>query len=211
MLAGQPAPARLYDYRFSGNSYKIRLALAQLGHVVEIVPVDLIEGETRTPEFRRRNPMGQVPVLELADGTCMRESNAILFWLADDSFLMPTDSMQRTLVLQWMFFEQSNIDKVLGRTRFLKAFPGFREVHASEWQVWYGEGNAALEVMNQHLEGAEYLVGDTYSAADVCLYAYVHTANDGGFDLSNYPHVTKWLDRVRRREGYFEQMVGEYP
>lgn len=211
MLKNQPAPVRLYDYRFSGNSYKIRLALAQLAERVEVVPLNLITGETRSSEFLRKNPMGQVPVLELADGTCLRESNAILFWLTEDTFLMPPSPIARAGLLQWMFFEQSNIDKVLGRTRFLKAFPDFRATHAHEWDDWYRVGNDALSVMNDHLSKTSFLVNGSYSAADICLFGYVHSAEEGGFRLDDFGNVTKWIDRVRSTEGYLEQMVGAYP
>ncbi|MGH8597363.1 MAG: glutathione S-transferase family protein, partial [Gammaproteobacteria bacterium] len=109
-----PRPKRLYDLPFSGNGYKVRLALAQLGIAVEYEVVDLIKGETKSKEFLAKNPMGQIPLLELDDGSLLRESNAILAWLAEGTFLMPDDAFSRARVLQWMMFEQNNIDKVIG-------------------------------------------------------------------------------------------------
>jgi len=190
-------PVKLYDYQFSGNGYKIRLALAQLKLEVEVVNLDLLKGETWTLEFFAKNPMGQIPVLELEDGKFLRESNAILYYLTRNTDLMPVNLMGQTEVLQWMFFEQSNIDKVLGRTRFLKAFPDFREITNSEWEEWYSAGNKALKVLDEHLSKTSFLVSDAYSSADICLYGYVHTANEGGFELENYPSIQKWLENVR--------------
>lgn len=204
-------PLRLFDYRFSGNSYKIRLALSQLGQDIEIVPVDILRGETQAQEFLRRNPLGQIPVLELSDGTFLRESNAILFWLAAGTRLMPETHSDQTLALQWMFFEQSNIDKVLGRTRFLKAFPEFRTPAPHEWDEWYRVGNRALAVLDEHLSDNKFIVGGTYSIADIALYGYVHTANEGGFELRDFPNIEKWLIVVESTEGFFRQMEGDYP
>lgn len=206
-----PKPLRLYDYRFSGNSYKIRLALSQLGLDVDVVPVDILSGDTRTPEFLRRNPMGQIPVLELSDGTFLRESNAILFWLAVGTKLMPETDRDQADALQWMFFEQSNIDKVLGRTRFLKAFPAFRTPAPHEWEEWYRVGDQALTVIDEHLAGKKFLVGKAYSIADIALYGYVHTADEGGFTLTDFPNVGRWLHEIEATEGYIRQMEGEYP
>lgn len=195
-------PKRLYDFPFSGNGYKVRLALSHLGLQVEYRIVDLLAGETSAPEFLARNPMGQIPVLELDDGTCMPESNAILLWLTDGTPLMPADGLGRARVVQWMCFEQSNIDKVLGRTRFLKRYPDFRSTTPEEWSQWYATGYRALDVMESELARRDFLVGDRYSAADICLYGYVHCAEDGGFSLERYPAVSSWRERVREQPGH---------
>lgn len=195
-------PARLYDYRFSGNGYKIRLALSQLGMNVDIVFLDILKGETYTSDFLRMNPMGQIPTLELEDGSCIRESNAILLWLTEGTYLMPTNEMERSQVYQWMFFEQSNIDKVLGRTRFINAFPGYIEATDKDWESWYEQGNRALRVLDAHLEEKSYLVGDSYSTADICLYGYVHCADEGGFKMSDYPSVFSWMEKIHSQQKY---------
>jgi len=197
-----PRPMRLYDFPFSGNGYKVRLALAQLGIVVEHEIVDLLVGETRTPEFLAKSPLGQIPVLQLDDGTLLRESNAILFWLTEHTELMPHEALQRTQVIQWMMFEQSNIDKVLGRTRFLRRYPNFIPTSPRDWVEWDRAGNQALSVLEAELRTHPFLVGDRYSAADICLYGYVHCADEGGFDLNRYPFVSAWLERVRRQPGH---------
>ena len=198
------APKRLYDFPFSGNGYKVRLALTQLSLPFEYEIVDLLSGAAGRPEFRALAPMGQVPALQLADGTVLWESNAILYWLTERTLLMPPDRLGRARVVQWMNFEQSNIDKVLGRTRFLKRYPNFIETRASDWETWYVMGYRALSVMESELKTRAFLVGDRYSAADICLYGYVHKAEDGGVDLSRYPAVKAWLERVQAQPKHID-------
>jgi glutathione S-transferase len=203
-------PKRLYDFPFSGNGYKIRLALAYLGFTVEYESIDLLAGEASSPEFLAKNPMGQIPVLELEDGTFLRESNAILFWLAEGTPLMPTERLARARVVQWLCFEQSNIDKVLGRTRFLKRYPDFMATTPAEWEQWYATGYRALAVMEAELRSQVFLVGDRYSAADICLYGYVHCAEEGGFSLERYPSVMRWRAEVQKQRGHIHiDQVGE--
>jgi len=192
-------PTRLYDFPFSGNGYKVRLALAYLGLSVEYEIVDLLSGKAHLPAFLARNPMGQIPVLELEDGTLLRESNSILFWLAEGTSLMPDDRLARARVVQWMCFEQSNIDKVLGRTRFLKRYPHFMATSSTDWEQWYATGYRALTVMEYELRKHAFLIGDDFSAADICLYGYVHSAEEGGFDLERYGCVARWREDVERQ------------
>lgn len=123
---------------------------------------------------------------------------------------MPTDRLGRARVIQWMCFEQSNIDKVLGRTRFLKRYPNFIPTTPADWQQWLTTGHRALGVMESELEGRRFFVGDRYSAADICLYGYVHCAEEGGFDLGRYPAVSMWLQRVQQQARYVRiDEVGE--
>jgi glutathione S-transferase len=192
-------PKTLFDFPFSGNGYKVRLALTQLGLPFEYRVVDLLAGDAQRPEFLAITPMGQIPALQLADGTVLWESNAILFWLTEGTALMPDDRLGRARVVQWMNFEQSNIDKVLGRTRFLKRYPHFMETRPSDWEGWYAIGNRALAVIDRRLREHAFMVGETYSAADICLYGYVHTAEEGGFSLEPYPGVSEWLERIRQQ------------
>jgi len=175
----------------------VRLALAQLGLTVDYRIADFFKGGTRTPEFLAMNPMGQIPVLELSDGTFLRESNAILFWLCDGTPLLPSDRLQRAQAVQWMCFEQSNIDKVLGRARFLAAFPDFMETTEADWAGWRATGNQALTVLDRQLSGRDFVLGEAYSAADIALFGYVHCADEGGFDLGRYPAVSAWIERVQ--------------
>jgi len=205
-------PKRLYDFPFSGNGYKVRLALAHLGMTVEYEIVDLVAGETSAPSFLAKNPLGQIPVLELSDGTYLRESNSILFWLTDATSLMPQDHLARTRVIQWMCFEQSNIDKILGRTRFLKRHPDFLPTTPKDWEQWYATGYRALDVMNQELSRHAFLVGDQYSVADICLYGYVHCAEEGNFELARYPDVERWRAEVRKRVSFgIDEVASTFP
>jgi len=195
---------RLYDDPRSGNGYKVRLALAQLGRDCDYVLVDVIRGETRTPEFLRLNPNGRVPVLELDDGTYLPESNAILFYLAQGTPLWPTDRFEQAQVLQWMFFEQYSHEPNIATARYwlirweLTGEPYDERLMENR----RARGHAALGVMEQRLAGRDFLVGDAYSIADVSLYAYTHVADEGGFDLSVYPAVTRWIDLVGAQPGY---------
>jgi glutathione S-transferase len=195
-------PKRLYDFPFSGNGYKIRLALARLGIEVEYEVVDLLTGETRAPAFLARNPMGQIPVLELGDGTFLRESNAILFWLAEGTWLMPNDRLGRTRILQGMFFEQNNIDKVTGRARFLRRYPHVMPATPADFDHWRDIGNYALDILGAELAGHPFVLGDAYSAADICLYGHVHCAAEAGIDMGRHPAVEAWLRRVRAQPGH---------
>src|SRR6188768_2139500 len=166
----------LYDYLFSGNCYKIRLLLSQLGVAFETRPIDILAGEARQPSFLRKNPLGQVPVLELADGTCLRESSAILMHLAEGTALLPAPGLARTRVLEWLCFEQSNVSQVIGRARFRRTFPDVIPTLPQEFAAWHRLGNHALSILEQRLHDYLYLVGDGYTVADISLFAYVHCA-----------------------------------
>ena len=204
-----PRPRRLYDFPFSGNGYKIRLALAQLSVDVEYEVIDLIARETNSPRFLSKNPLGEIPVLELDDGTLLRESNAILFWLTDGTPLLPTNALERARVVQWMLFEQNQIDKVLGRTRFLLRYPDFMQTTQADFDGWYATGYRALGIVDDELRDHDFIVGNRYSAADICLYGYVHCAAEGGFELSRVPRVVEWLAQVRAQPHHVT--IDEYP
>jgi glutathione S-transferase len=188
---------RLYDFADSGNGYKVRLLLAQLGTDYEYVPVDILRGASRTPEFLARNPNGRIPVLELDDRTFLAESNAILFYLAEGTPFLPTDRLERAQVLQWMFFEQYSHEPNIATSRFWlrhTEIDAERRVRLAEKKKL---GDAALAVMNQHLARRRFFVAERYGIADIALYAYTHVADEGGFDLEPYGSVRAWLERVR--------------
>ena len=195
-------PVRLFDFPFSGNGYKVRLALSMLSIQVDYQVVDILEGQSRTPTFLSMNPTGQIPVLELSDGTFLWESNSILFWLAEGTPLMPASRLDRSRMIKWMFFEQNRLDKVLGRAKFLRAFPLFRATTQADFDGWHAEGHEALGILDAELKSRRFIVGDRFSAADICLYGYVHSARDGGFELDRFPAVVEWLDRFRQQPGF---------
>ena len=193
------APRRLYDFLPSGNGYRVRMALAELELPFEYVQVDLLRAQSHTPEFLAKNPAGEIPVLELEDGTYLRESNAILCYLCEGTSLWPSGAVSRARAFQWMFFEQSNIDRVIGRARFRRRWPNAVATSTAEFERWYEHGYRALSVMEQHLAQASYFVDDRFGVADITLYAYTHCAEEGGFDLSLFPGLLAWFERVRAR------------
>ena len=186
---------RLYDYFESGNAYKVRLLLSQLRAPFERVPVDILAGETRTPEFLAKNPNHRVPLLEWPDGRLLAESNAILFHLAEGTAFLPEDRWQRAEALQWMFFEQYSHEPYLAVVRFWH-FSGRLEENRELLPAKMEGGYEALKVMEGHLERRRFFVGERYSVADIALYAYTHVAEEGGFDLEGFPSVRAWLARV---------------
>jgi glutathione S-transferase len=192
----------LYDFLPSGNGYKVRFTLRELGRPFLYREVDILRGESRKPWFLEKNPVGQIPVLELDDGTCLSESTAILFHVAEGSALLPTDPISRTRVLQWMCFEQTHVHRVISRARFRRLYPDVIPTRPEEFEAWWTEGARALRVMEAHLQAREYFVGDRFSIADIALYAYVHRAAEGGFDLSPFEALRGWFGRIEARPGY---------
>ncbi|HEY6992252.1 MAG TPA: glutathione S-transferase family protein [Xanthobacteraceae bacterium] len=187
----------LYSMQRSGNSYKVRLALAQLGIPYRLVEIDILKGESRTPEFLAKNPNGQVPLLEAAPGRYLAESNAILWHLAGGTPLRPDNRIEGAEVLQWMFFEQHSIEPNIGAAYFwLALVKGGRDLQQHALEDWMEEGYRALAVMENHLKRHRYFVADRYSVADIALYAYAHLANQCDYDLATFPEIRAWLDRV---------------
>jgi glutathione S-transferase len=187
----------LYSMRRSGNCYKVRLALAQLGVAHELIEIDILQGETRTPEFLARNPSGHVPLLEVAPGRFIAESNAILWYVAGHTPLVPDDRADRAEMLQWMFFEQHSLEPNLGAAYFwLGLVKGGRELQRHAFEDWMEEGYRSLRVMENHLERNDYFAAGRYTIADIALYAYTHLAHLADYDLSPFPAIQRWLDRV---------------
>ena len=187
----------LYDFLPSGNGYKVRLLLSQLGIRFGLVEKDILKGETRTSEFLAINPNGRIPVLELEDGRRLAESDAILFYLAEGTRFLPEERFARAEVLQWMFFEQYSHEPYIAVARFWTHYLG-KAVDAEKME----RGYQALDVMERHLGTRRFLVGERYTIADVALYAYTHVAHEGGFDLAAYPNVRAWLARIAAEPGH---------
>ena len=186
----------VYGMADSGNCYKVKLALEQLKLPYRWVEVDTTKGETRRAEFLARNPNGQVPVLELEDGSFLPESGAILHYLAEGTPLLPPDRLGRARVLQWMFFEQYSHEPYIAVARsILRALPPDSPRRA-ELPRLRERGHQALAVMERHLAREPYFVDAVYSIADIALFAYTHCAGDGGFDLAAHPAIGAWLARV---------------
>jgi glutathione S-transferase len=193
---------RLFDYLDSGNGYKVRLLLAQLGQRYDWTELDIDAGETRTPEFLKRNPNGRIPTLTLDDGTNLAESNAVLWYLAEGTPFVPVDRLGRAQVLQWMFFEQYSHEPYMATPRYIvRHFPADHPRRA-ELPDRLARGRAALAVMETHLSTRRFFVAERYTIADVALYAYTHVAPDGGHDLAPYTYVNAWLARVAEQPGH---------
>jgi glutathione S-transferase len=196
---------RLHDYLLSGNGYKVRLLLTQLGIPFQRIEYDITRDETRTPAFLENvNANGRIPVLETEEGTLLPESNAILFFLAEGTPFLPDDRLDKARTLQWMFFEQYSHEPNIAVARaWLHVFDvEMTEERRAALKTRQKRGYDALGVMEEHLGRNDYFVGGRYSVADIALYAYTHVADEGGFDLGCYPAILAWLERVSSQPGY---------
>jgi glutathione S-transferase len=196
---------RLYDFGPSANCLKARILLSHLGLRYERVPVDLFAGETLTPGYLARNPAGRTPVLELSDGECLPESNAILLYLAEGTPYLPADRLDRARVHQWLFFEQNLLEPNVGTARFWRLTGRAEqrpEVFAQKLEV----GRAALEALERGLAGKEFLAAGRYTVADISLFAYTHIAHEAGIDMGAFPSIQAWLARVAAQPGFVNDL-----
>ena len=185
---------KVYGMSSSGNCYKVKLLLTQLERPFQWIEVDTIKQETRTPEFMAKNPNGKVPLLELEDGRRLSESNAILWHLAEGSAYLPSDPWQQAQVLQWMFWEQYSHEPYIATARFIRYF--MQNVDEPTLPAKTERGYRALALMEEYLSDHDFFVCETYTVADVALYAYTHVADQGGFDLAHFSAVRRWCARV---------------
>jgi glutathione S-transferase len=195
-------PLHLYDFLPSGNGYKIRLLLTQLGIPFERIEVNITKGETRSPEFLTINPNGKIPVLEIEPGKYLSESNAIMLYLSEGTEFLPYDRFSRAQVMQWLFFEQNSHEPFIATARYWISILGKAEEYKDALEQKYEAGYAALGLMEEHLKSHTFFVAERYTIADICLFAYTHVANEGGFDLSRFPHIKAWIERVKAESGY---------
>jgi glutathione S-transferase len=191
---------KLYNVAYSGNSYKVRLLLAQLGLDCEIVEVDILKGESRRPEFLRINPNGRTPVLD-DNGFVLAESNAILAYLARGTRFLPDDRQRSALIFQWLFFEQYSHEPYIATSRFWLQHKPDTPERAAVLAARRDGGWAALKIMEQHLSKNDFFVAQ-YTIADIALFAYTHVAHEGCFPLDDFPHTRAWIDRVKAEPGY---------
>ena len=197
---------RLYDYGPSQNCFKVRLLVAHLGVALEIVPVSIFKGEAASPEFLAKNPMGTVPLLETDSGECLAESNAILAFLAEGTSYMPTDGISRAQVMRWLMFEQRYIQTSISRLRYW-TLTGKLAEFAPEIATAQALGNRALDVLDREPGKRRFIAGDSYTIADISIFAYSHVAADAEFDLSARSNLTEWFDRVRAEPGFKGEVV----
>jgi glutathione S-transferase len=195
----------LHEYAASGNCYKVRLTAAIVRVPLERREYDIMKGETRTPQFLANvNANGRIPVLQIGD-QLIPESNAACYYVADATNLIPTDRFDHADMLRWMFFEQYNHEPNIATLRFWMRSVGLANLTDGQRLQMSGKrqaGNAALKLMDEHLEGRGWFVGDSLSLADICLFAYTHVAGDAEFDLKRYPNVLEWVERVKGQPRY---------
>ena len=197
---------RLHDYDASGNCFKVRLLFALLDLDYERVPVDIFAGDTLTPEFGRLNILRETPVLELDDGRVLVQSNAILWYLAEGSRYLPQTAYERGEVVQWLSFEQERVMSGIGSARFRILTGRGADVVPARLEL----GRTALAALEARLADRRFLVGDACSIADIANYAYTHVAPDAGYELDEYPAVSRWLGLVEAEPGFINDLV-PYP
>jgi glutathione S-transferase len=195
----------LHEYAASGNCYKVRLTAALVGVTLERREYDIMKGETRTPDFLAKvNANGRIPVLQVGD-RFIPESNAACHYLADGSKLIPADPLDHADMLRWMFWEQYNHEPNIATLRFWMRNVGIEQLTGAQREqmpIKRKAGNEALRLMDDHLNGRDWLVGDSISLADICLLAYTHVADEADFDLELYPNVIGWMERIMTHPGY---------
>lgn len=194
---------RLYDSRLSGNSWKVRILLSQLGLPYERITLDLGKGDSHRPEFRKLSRFARVPVLELENGQTIVESAAILLYLAQGTPYLPDDPHVRAEVTSWLFFEQADLQKAIAipRVWHLYGLAGDRQL---EVQRFHADGYPALEKLDQWLLERTWLVGDSYTIADTAVFAYVSLATEGGYEMERFASIREWIQRVRQQPAWVE-------
>ena len=196
-------PTTLYATFGSGNSFKPALLLRQTGKSCVTKFLNVLAGESRKPEFLAINPRGQVPYLVLEDGRGIGESNAIAWWVAEGTPLMPADAVSRAQAVQWMIFEQTSLEPNISPARFFTHIvPEQRQAHAADIPRWLEAGHRALGVLDTYLSQRDFITDHGYSVADVAVYGYTHLAAEGGFELGRFAHVGRWMQRVQQSPGY---------
>lgn len=193
---------KLYGDNLSGNCYKVNLVTSILGIPLEKVSMNILRGDTRTLEFLQKNPNGKIPILELADGRILSESNAIVNFLARESELIPQDPFDLAKTQEWQFFEQYSHEPNIAVARFINKYLGLPEERRVEFESKQAGGHKALRVMEEQLSRTQFLVGNHFSVADISLFAYTHVANEGGFDLMPYPRISEWLKSIENIPGF---------
>ena len=187
---------RLYDFLPSGNGYKVRLLLNLLEIPFTRIDLNILEGETRTPEFLQKNPNGKIPLLQITPDKFLAESNAILYYLSQETDYFPQDKYAQAQVMQWLFFEQYSHEPFIATLRYWISILQQPEKYREQLEQKQKLGYAALKMMEQHLRHRHYFVGETYTIADIGLYAYTHVAEEGGFDLQKFPYIEAWFERI---------------
>ncbi len=193
----------LYVTQGSGNSFKPMQVAAQLSLQCNVNYLNVLAGESRTPEFLSINPLGQLPYMVLDGGVGLGESNAIAWYLAEGSDLMPATAFTRAQSIRWMNYEQTMLEANISPVRFFTFIvPELQKDHEAMIPVWRERGNQGLAVLNTYLEKNDFVTDHGYSVADIAVYGYTHLADEAGFELSQFKHVSTWIARVQEQPGY---------
>lgn len=194
---------KVYGDIKSGNCYKIKLLMSLLNIEHEWLHIDILAGESQTAEFKTRNSLGKIPVLETRDGEFLSESNAILNFIAEGTDYLPSNGLARAKILQWQFFEQYSHEPYIAVARYINTYLGLPDDRKDEFHSKQKGGHAALSAMEEQLKKTPFLTGDRFSIADISLYAYTHVAHEGGFDLLHYPFIIAWCKRITELPGFY--------
>src|SRR5580700_2455678 len=191
----------VYGYRPSGNCWKVGQILRCTGREFRWVDVDSNKGETRTPEFLARNPVGKIPVAELEDGTILIESNAMLAHFAEGTSWLPPPGLARTRVFEWLFFEQYSHEPCIAVARNIISYLHQKDQQAARLAQCREGGERALGVMERRLSANDWLTDTGPTISDIALFAYTQVADEGEFDLARWPGVSSWVARVTALPG----------
>lgn len=202
----KPGCITIYGDRISGNCMKVRFVADRLKIPYRWIEVSVVNAETRNPEFLAINPAGQVPVVVLADGRPLAQSNAIMLHLAEDSSLIPADTYERALVHQWLFWEQYSHETAIAVRRFQKTY--LKKPESEIDPSLRLKGERALSLMDRHLVDRSYFVAERLTLADIALVAYTRWADEAGFELNDWPNVRKWVVRIEIELGLYAQLAG---
>lgn len=198
----------LHDNIESGNAYKVRLLLSQLDIDYTSVEYDVTREATRTEDFLDNiNPNGRIPVIEFEDGKCLAESNAILYYFAQDTDLFPIDKWKQAQVMKWLFFEQYSHEPYVAVAKYILTMLPLDSSRRGEIPKLLSKGYKALTLMEDQLQNQDFMVGNTYTIADIALFAYTHKAKMGNFDLTRFPAILRWIKRIENRPGF----IAMYP
>lgn len=190
---------KVYGDRNSGNCQKISFTADFLQIPYEWIDIDITKGESRTDAYLRKSPMGQVPMIELDDGRCLAQSNAIIRYLAQGTSLLPDDTFTQAKIDELLFWEQYSHEPYVATSRYHMVYLGRSKEEREAWRVERGE--RALDLMQRLIKGRMWFVGDSLSVADIALLAYTRLAHEGGFDLNARPDVKAWIMRAEMALG----------
>lgn len=202
----ETAMLTLFDYQPSQNSWKVRQLLHHLGQPHHTVLVSIFEGEGQHADYLRISPTGTVPAIRLDDGRTLAESNAILAYLADGTPYLPTDAFGRAKVQQWLHFEQERVESVIGALRYWKLTDKLPRRAPALIELKRAAARRTLATLERELATRPFLTGDTYTIADIAVFAYGSRAEEAGLSLEAHPHVRAWIARVEAQPGFLAEM-----